>query len=93
MFVVCIEASARISGCRSLKDKRSLVSRAMTELRKRFSVSVAETAEQDKPDMLCLGVAAACSDNAIAQHTAQAIEDWFYDYPEFINPDVQASIV
>lgn len=93
MFVVCIEASARISGCRSLKDKRSLTSRAMTAIRKTFSASVAETALQDSLDRVCLGVALACSDMDIAQRTAQAVEDWFYDHPELINPDVQVNIV
>ena len=42
MYVVCIEATAYISGGRSLKDKRTIVRGSLAELRKRFSASVAE---------------------------------------------------
>lgn len=92
MYVVCIEANARISGCRSLKDKRSIVSRTMADIRKTFHASVAETAMQDNLDRLCIGVAVACSSMGIAQSIIQAIEDWFYSHPELINPDVETGI-
>lgn len=82
-----------MSGCRSLKDKRSIVRGALAELRRRFSASAAEVGRQDNLDMLCIGVAVVCSDMGVAQHTAQAVEDWFYTNGEFINADVQISIV
>lgn len=93
MYVVCIEACAHIGGCGSLKDKRSIVRGALAELRRRFSASVAEVGRQNSLDTLCIGVAVACSDMGVARHTAQAVEEWFYSHGEFINADVQTSIV
>ena len=55
-----------IPGCRSLKEKRSVIRRLAARLRKDFNVSVAEVDRQDLHQSARLGVAIVCNDKAFA---------------------------
>jgi len=55
-----------IPGCRSLKEKRSVIRRLTARLRKDFNVSVSEIAKQDLHQSARLGVAFVCNDRAFA---------------------------
>lgn len=55
-----------IPGCRSLKEKRSVIRRLTARLRKDFNVSVAEVDKQDLHQSARIGVAFVCNDKAFA---------------------------
>ncbi|MEM7416377.1 MAG: DUF503 domain-containing protein [Gemmatimonadota bacterium] len=56
-----------LPGCRSLKEKRSIVRSLKDRLRAKFNVSVAETAFQDRVDRAQLSVALVASDGRMAE--------------------------
>lgn len=55
-----------IPDCRSLKEKRSVIRRLTTRLRKDFNVSVAEVDKQDLHQSARLGIALVCNERAFA---------------------------
>jgi len=56
-----------LSGCRSLKEKRSILSPMISRLRKEFNVSVAEIGFQDKWDQARLGCGVVSNDGKYNQ--------------------------
>ncbi len=52
--------------CRSLKEKRGLLKRLISRLRRDFNVSVAEVDKQDLHQSARLGVAIVCNDRSFA---------------------------
>lgn len=64
----------RIPGCRSLKEKRTTARSLRDRLRKKFNVSVAETAFQDVHDRLELSVAFVVTDARLADSMASQMD-------------------
>jgi uncharacterized protein YlxP (DUF503 family) len=56
-----------LPGCRSLKEKRSIVRSLRDRLRAKFNVSVAETGLQDVPDRAELTLALVASDGRLVE--------------------------
>lgn len=63
-----------IPGCRSLKEKRSVVRSLRDQLRHRFHASVAETGRQDVHDRAEITAALVTSDGRLADSTADAMD-------------------
>lgn len=61
--------------CRSLKEKRSVLRRLISRLRKDFNVSVAEVDKQDLHQSARLGVALVCNDRAFANTILSKLVD------------------
>lgn len=66
----------RIPGCRSLKEKRTVVRSLRDRLTHRFKVSAAETDFQDQPDRAELTVALVASDGRLAESLADKIDHY-----------------
>ena len=72
--VVTISFELRIHGCRSLKEKRTVVRSIVDRLRNGLNVSVAETAFQDIHDRAELTVALVASDARLADSLADRVD-------------------
>lgn len=68
-------------GCRSLKQKRSVVRSLRDRMRARFSVSVSETDFQDELQRAELTAAFAASDHAIAESLLSKLDDFICSDP------------
>ncbi len=68
-----------LPGCRSLKEKRTVVRSLKDRLRHKFKVSVAETDFQDKTDRAEVTVAFVTSDGRLAQSIADKIDRFVVD--------------
>jgi uncharacterized protein len=86
MTVVVLRWELSIPGCRSLKEKRSVVRSLRDRLRHRFSVSVAETGLQDVHDRAELTVALVASDGRLAESLAGKVE-------RFVDDNGQALVI
>lgn len=69
----------RIPGCRSLKEKRTVVRSLRDRLTHRFKVSAAETDYQNEPDRAQLTVALVASDGRLAESLADKIDRYVAD--------------
>lgn len=67
--------SFRVPGCRSLKQKRSVVRGLRDRMRARYSVSVAETDFQDDVQRAELTAALAASDRTLAESLLGKLDD------------------
>lgn len=63
-----------IPGCRSLKEKRSVVRSLRDRIRHRFNVSVAETAHQDVWSRAELSVAVVTGERAFAERVLDKVD-------------------
>jgi uncharacterized protein len=82
MHVAVIRIELHIPSARSLKEKRAVVKPVVEGLRHRFSLSVAETAFQDKWQRAELGVAVVSSTVAHAQDVVDSVERWVWSRPD-----------
>jgi uncharacterized protein len=78
MAVMVLTWEFRLPGCRSLKEKRSVIRSLRDRLQHGFRVSVAETGHQDVHDRAQFTVALAAADGptaaALAHRVAQFVE-------------------
>ena len=78
-IVVILTWELRIPGCRSLKEKRTTIRSLKDRLRRRFNVSVAETAFQDVHDQAELTVALVASDGKLADSMVDQVDRFVVD--------------
>jgi uncharacterized protein YlxP (DUF503 family) len=71
-----LELVFRLDGCRSLKDKRTVVRSLVDRLRHRFNVSAAEIDHQDDHERATIGVALIASDRDLAQRLLNGLVDY-----------------
>ena len=80
MQVYVARFDLRIPGCRSLKEKRSVVKTLISALRSRFSLSVAEVDHQDLWQRTAIGVAAVGPDGhhlrRVLHEAEKLVERW-----------------
>ncbi|TVP46456.1 MAG: DUF503 domain-containing protein [Gemmatimonadales bacterium] len=74
MTVIVLTWELHIPGCRSLKEKRTVVRSIRDRLRNRFNVSVSETGLQDVHDRCELTAAFVTSDGRTAESLAGKLE-------------------
>lgn len=80
-------------GVRSLKQKRSVIRPVLAELRRKFSVSAAETGSQDLHRRAGIGVAVVSGDRGHAVEVLDAAERLVAAHPEFELLSVRRSLV
>ena len=78
-----------IPGCKSLKEKRSILQPLIAHLRKAFNVSVSEIAHQDSWDQAGLGVAIVSNDGRYNQKVLAEILNVISEH--FVNVTVVQS--
>ena len=71
----------RVPGCRSLKQKRSVVRSLRDRMRARFSASVSETDFQDDVQRAELTAAFSASDHTVAESTLGKLDDFICSDP------------
>ena len=75
-----------LPGCRTLKEKRSIVRGLRDRMISRFKVSAAETDHQDRPSMTELTAAVAASDKRHAETVVTRLDS-------FVRSDPRAQLV
>ncbi len=77
----------RLTGCGSLKEKRSILNSLIARLHKEFNLSVAEVDLQDRWQETVIACAMAGSDRVALERSLHAVEDFLAnhwpDYPLF----------
>jgi uncharacterized protein YlxP (DUF503 family) len=71
-----LELTFRLDGCRSLKDKRSVVKSLVDRVRHRFNVSAAETEHQDVWDLAGVGIAVISGDRGVVERLLAELTDY-----------------
>jgi uncharacterized protein len=82
MWVGTIEFDLRLGDVHSLKDKRSVVRPLIAEVRRKFSISVAEVDHLDLHRRAGLGVALVSSERSHAVEVLDAVERLVAHRPE-----------
>jgi uncharacterized protein YlxP (DUF503 family) len=82
VHVVVLRIELHIPQARSLKEKRAVVKPIVEGIRHRFSLSVAETAFQDKWQRAEIGVAVVSSTPAHAREVVETVERWVWSRPD-----------
>lgn len=75
MTVGTLMLHLNLPGCRSLKEKRSVLRRLVNQLRRDFNVSVAEVDKQDFHQTAILGVAIVTNDGPFANQVLSKLVD------------------
>lgn len=83
MWLGWLEFDLLLGDVRSLKQKRSVIRPLVAELRRRFSVSAAETGSQDLYRRAGIGVALVSADRAHTVEVLDAAERLVAAHPEF----------
>lgn len=79
MYIGASKVLFRASYIRSLKEKRSLVSKMKTRAKKIHQVSCAEVSDQDTHELIGLGFALVSSDKDLARRILERITDELLD--------------
>jgi uncharacterized protein YlxP (DUF503 family) len=82
MWIGWIELDLRLGDVHSLKTKRSIVRPIVSELRRRFQVTAAETAHLDKYRRTGIGASIVAADRAHVVEVLDAIEQLVAYHPE-----------
>ncbi|WP_028648347.1 DUF503 domain-containing protein [Nocardiopsis sp. CNT312] len=82
MYVGALSLDVLLGDVRSLKQKRSVVRPVIADLRRKFSVSVSETADQDLYRRARIGVAVVSSTAAHARELMDSCERFVAGRPE-----------
>jgi uncharacterized protein YlxP (DUF503 family) len=93
MVVAVVQASLLVPGCRSLKDKRSVVKGLVERARNRFNASVAETGALDLLQRAEIGAALVANDRAFVAAEADALLRYFEGCPDVQVADRQVEIL
>ena len=93
MSVAVVQASLLVPGCRSLKDKRSVVKGLVERARNRFNASVAETGSLDVLQRADLGAALVSNDPGVAASEAEALLAYLEGCPDVQVLDRQVEIL
>lgn len=82
VVVAVVQASLLVPGCRSLKDKRSVVKGLVERARNRFNASIAETGALDLLQRAEIGAALVANDRAFLSAEAEALLRYFEGCPD-----------
>ena len=82
MAVAVVQARLLVPGCRSLKDKRSVVRGLVERARQKFNASVAEVGAQDLLQRADLGAAFVSNDRRHLAAEAEALLGYFAGCPD-----------
>ena len=93
MSVAVVQASLLVPGCRSLKDKRSVVKGLVERARNRFNASVAETGSLDLLQRADVGAALVSNDPRVAASEAEALLGFLEGCPDVQVLDRQVEIL
>jgi hypothetical protein len=93
MWIAWLEFDVLLGDVRSLKQKRSVVRPVVTELRRKFSVSAAETGSQELHRRAGVGVAVVSGDRGHAVEVLDAAERLVAAHPEFELLSVRRSLL
>ena len=69
-----------ISGCKSLKDKRSRLKPLIARLRREFNISVAEIDHQDAWQSAVIACALVSNSSKHTQRSLQSVVEWIESY-------------
>src|ERR1700735_5253947 len=83
MWIDWLEFDVLLGDVRSLKQKRSVVRPVVAELRRKFSVSAAETGSVELHRRAGIGVAAVAADRSHTVDVLDAAERLVAGHPEF----------
>lgn len=83
MWIGWLECDLLLGDVHSLKQKRSVIRPVIAELHRRFTVSVAETGEQDLHRRAEIGLSAVAGDRARVVEVLDAAERLVAARPEF----------
>ena len=67
MFVAILRVNLKLSGCYSLKDKRSVLQSMLARARQKFHLSCAEVENREMLNLATLGFACVTSDHSAAE--------------------------
>lgn len=76
MHVGIIKIYLRLAGNNSLKGKRQAIRPIIAGLRKRYNVSVAEVADQDRWQSAVIGISLVTSDKRMADEVISSIQNY-----------------
>ncbi|SPM36357.1 Uncharacterized conserved protein YlxP, DUF503 family [Mycobacterium rhizamassiliense] len=93
MWIGWLECDVLLGDVRSLKEKRSVIRPVVAELRRKFSVSAAETGAQDLYRRAGIGVAVVSGDRGHAVEVLDAAERLVAAHPEFELLSVRRSLI
>jgi uncharacterized protein YlxP (DUF503 family) len=93
MWIAWLEFDVLLGDVRSLKQKRSAIRPVVAELRRKFSVSAAETGSQDLYRRAGIGVAVVSGDRGHAVDVLDAAERLVAARPEFELLSVRRSLL
>jgi hypothetical protein len=91
--VAVVQASLVVPGCRSLKDKRSVVKGLIERARNRFNASVAEVGAQDLLQRAEIGAALVANDRRFAVAEAEALLRYIEGCPDVQVTDRQVEVL
>jgi uncharacterized protein YlxP (DUF503 family) len=82
MVVAVVQASLLVPGCRSLKDKRSVVKGLLERARNRFNASVAEVGALDLLQRAEVGASLVANDRRFLLEEAEKLLAYFEGCPD-----------
>ena len=82
MHVLAVEYDLRLPGCRSLKEKRSVLRPLLEGLRRRHPVAVAEVAHLDQWQRAGVGVAAVSGSPSHLSEVLAEADRFVWSFPE-----------
>jgi uncharacterized protein YlxP (DUF503 family) len=91
--VAIVQADLRVPGCRSLKEKRTVVKSLVERARNKFNASVAETAHQDLLQRAGVAASFVANDRTFLSSEVESYLAWLRLHPEAQLLDHQVDIL
>ncbi|ANQ53342.1 hypothetical protein XJ44_02240 [Thermosipho affectus] len=76
MPVSFLEIDIKLFGINSLKEKRSIVKRLLSEIRSKYNISAIELANQNSKEILTLGIAFVSLDKSSTFRTQESLIEY-----------------
>jgi hypothetical protein len=89
VHVLALTVELHLPQCRSLKEKRAVLTTIVEGARRRFSVAAAETAHQDMWQRAQIGLACVSGAPAHATDVIDEVERFVWSFPEVEVVDVR----
>ena len=94
MAIGVLTLQIQLSGCKSLKEKRSRLKPLIARLHREFNLSVAELAQQDIWDEATIGCVMISNAHQFAESSLQIVVHWLNkNWPDVLLLDDQIEII
>ena len=93
MIIGTLFVELRLFGCKSLKNKRSIIKPLLSALRSKFNISVSEISKLDSLDTAVIGICCISNSTKFVNKQLSEIENHFEHLPDILVITIESQVL